>query len=156
MNLAKQSLHPRLLAVLPMACLFAGCGASQARYKPTSDEARTSLEATLTAWRDGQAYGSVAATPPVQVADSTWQGGAQIESFQIGDEETDGDGSKLFSVKIKMKKPPGDQTVRYVIRGRDPVWVFREEDYKRMNNMDNDPVSVLRSKSAPRRPGRMR
>ena len=45
MNLAKQSLHPRLLAVLPMACLFAGCGASQARYKPTSDEARTSLEA---------------------------------------------------------------------------------------------------------------
>jgi hypothetical protein len=36
------------------------------------------------------------------------------------------------------------------------VWVFREEDYKRMNNMDNDPVSVLRSKSAPRRPGRMR
>jgi hypothetical protein len=156
MNLAMHSLFPRLLAVLPTACLFAGCGASQARYTPTSDEARKSLEASLTAWRDGQAYGSVTATPPIQVADSTWQGGGQIESFEIGDEQTDADGTKRFPVKLKMKKPPGDQSLHYVVRGRDPVWVFREEDYKRMNNMDNDPVSVIRPKSVPRRSGRMR
>ena len=41
-----------------------------------------------------------------------------------------------------MKKPPGDQSVRYVVHGRDPVWVFREEDYKRMINMDNNPVPI--------------
>jgi hypothetical protein len=156
MKLPRRYLYLRIMAMLPMASLLVGCGANQAQYTPTSDEARTSLEASLTAWRDGKAYGSVTATPPVQIADSVWQGGGQIESFQIGDEETDADGSKLFPVKLKMKKPPGDQSLRYVVRGRGPVWVFREEDYKRMNNMDNDPVSATRSKSVSRRSGRMR
>ena len=87
--------------------LLAGCGASHARFTPTSGEARSSLEAALTAWRDGKPYGPVAATPPVQVADSAWQAGQQVESFEIGDEEDDGDGTKQFVVKLKMKKPRG-------------------------------------------------
>ena len=42
------------VAALPLVSLLAGCGASHARYTPTSDEARSSLEAALTAWRDGK------------------------------------------------------------------------------------------------------
>ena len=84
--------------------------------------------------------GPIEATPPVQVADSAWQAGHQVESFEIGDEQDDGDGTKQFVVTLKMKKPPGDQSVRYFVHGRDPVWVYREEDYKRMINMDNNPV----------------
>ena len=125
-------------------------------YKPTSGEARSSLEAALTAWRDGKPYGSVEATPPVQVADSAWQAGQQVESFEIGDEEDDGDGTKQFAVTLKMKKPPGDQSVRYFVHGRDPVWVYREEDYKRMINMDNNPVPTSSAKSGSRRSGRAR
>ena len=55
-----------------------------------------------------------------------------------------------------MKKPAGDQSVRYVVHGRDPVWVYREEDYKRMLNMDNNPVPTSSSKSGARRSGRPR
>ncbi len=88
-----------------------------------------------------QALRSIAATPPIQVGDSAWQAGQQVESFEIGEEEDDGDGTKQFAVKLKMKKPPGDQSVRYFVHGRDPVWVYREEDYKRMINMDNNPVT---------------
>ncbi len=80
--------------------------------------------------------------------------GQQVESFEIGDEEDEGDGTKQFAVTLKMKKPPGDQSVRYFVHGRDPVWVYREEDYKRMLNMDNNPVTTSRSKSDPRRSGR--
>ena len=41
------------------------------------------------------------------------------------------------------------------VHGRDPVWVYREEDYKRMINMDNnpEPTSSRRSRMS-RRPGR--
>jgi hypothetical protein len=136
--------------------LFVGCDSNQARYKPTSSEARSSLEATLTAWRDGKPYGSVTATPPIQVGDSVWQAGQQIESFEIGEEEDNGDGTKQFNVKLKMKKPAGEESVRYVLHGRDPVWVYREEDYKRMANMDNNPEPASTKKSGFRRSGRAR
>ena len=142
-----------LVAALPLLSLLTGCGASQARFTPTSGEARSSLEASLTAWRDGKPYASVVATPPVQVADSAWQAGQQVESFERGEEQDDGDGIKQFVVAIKMKKPPGDQSVRYYVHGRDPVWVYREEDYKRMLNMDNNPVTTSPSKSKSRRSG---
>jgi hypothetical protein len=156
MNLVKRYRRLGLLALLPLVSLFTGCGASHARYTPTSGEAKSSLEAALTAWRDGKPYGPIEASPPVQIADSAWQGGQQLESFQIGGEEDSGDGTKQFAVTIKMKKPPGDQTVRYVVHGRDPVWVYREEDYKRMLNMDNNPVQRSSSTSGPRRTGRPR
>ena len=110
----------------------------------------------MTAWRDGKPFGPIDAKPPVQVADSAWQAGQQVESFEIGEEKDEGDGTKQFVVTMKMKKPPGDQTVRYYVHGRDPVWVYREEDYKRMINMDNNPEPVSRSKSALRRSARNR
>ena len=155
MNWVQRYHRLALMAASLLVSLLTGCGASSARFKPTSDEARSSLEAALTAWRDGKPYGSVVATPPIQVGDSAWQAGDQVESFEIG-EELDDDGTKQFVVAFKMKKPPGDQSVRYFVHGRDPVWVYREEDYKRMINMDNNPVTNAQSKSTRRRSGRER
>jgi hypothetical protein len=135
--------------------LFAGCSEGHARYKPTSSEAASSLEKALSAWRDGKAYGALQTTPPVHVVDSLWQSGQQLESFQIGGEEDPGDGTKQFAVKMKLKKSAGDQEARYVVHGRDPVWVFRDEDYKRTLNMDNNPEPP-KPKSGSPRAGRIR
>ena len=96
-----------LVVLVPLLGLIAGCGASHARYTPTSGEARSSLEAALTAWRDGKAFGEVPAKPPVHMVDSAWQAGQQIESFEIGDEEDGGDGTKQFPVKLTMKNAKG-------------------------------------------------
>jgi hypothetical protein len=153
MNWVQRYHRLALMAASLLVSLLTGCGASSARFKPTSDEARSSLETALTAWRDGKPYGSVVATPPIQVGDSAWQAGDQVESFEIGEELDDGDGTKQFVVAIKMKKPPGNQSVRYYVHGRDPVWIYREEDYKRMLNMDNNPVTTSPSKSKNRRSG---
>lgn len=120
MTLMKRYRRLVLSAALPLASLLAGCGASHARFTPTTAEAKTSLELALTAWRDGKPYGPIEATPPVQVADTAWQAGQQVESFEIGEEQDDGDGTKHFVVALKMKKPPGDQSVRYYVHGRDP------------------------------------
>jgi len=145
-----------LVLLAPLLGLMAGCGASHARYVPTSGEARSSLEAALTAWRDGKAVGDVEAKPPVHVVDSAWQAGRQLESFQIGDEEDVGDGTKQFVVKLTMKKAKGEQDVRYVVHGRDPVWVFTAEEYKHMLDMDNKPETAPTSKAGSRRSGRQR
>jgi hypothetical protein len=146
-----------LVVATPLLGVLAGCGEGYAKYKPTAYEARTSLEAALTAWRDGKPYGPIDTKPPVHIVDSAWQGGQQIESFQIGDEEDGGDGTKQFVVKLNTKgKSSTEQDVRFVVHGRDPVYVFREEDYKRTLNMDNNPVTTPKSKTGSRRSGRTR
>jgi hypothetical protein len=55
-----------------------------------------------------------------------------------------------------LKKPAGEKSVHYFVHGRDPVWVYREEDYKRMANMDNNPEPASSKKSPARRSGRAR
>jgi len=133
-----------------------GCGASHARFTPTSGEARSSLEAALTAWREGKAVGEVESKPPVRVVDPAWQAGRQLESFQIGDEEDGGDGTKQFVVKLTMKKAKGAEDVRYVVHGRDPVWVFTAEEYKHMLDMDNKPDPAAKSRAGSQRFGTKR
>jgi hypothetical protein len=139
----------RYLAPLALATL-AGCADAAARYTPTAGEARSSLEAALAAWRDGRPYGEIDATPPVRVVDTAWLSGQKVESFRVLDEQ-DRDGAKRFSVRLAMKSPRGEKDVAYVVHGRDPVWVYREEDYTRTLNMDNNPQP-----SPPTRPARRR
>jgi hypothetical protein len=143
-----------ILATLSVGIL-AGCGSGHARYTPSSTEARSSLESALTAWRDGKPVSSIDAKPPVHVIDSARQGGQQIESFQIGDEQDVGDGTKQFAVKLVTKPKGNEQEVKFVVHGRDPVYVFREEDYVRTLNMDNNPATPP-PKSGSRKSGRQR
>jgi hypothetical protein len=142
-----------LAAALALVGVPAGCGGGLSRYSPTNDEARSSLEAALTAWRDGKPFGEVDAKPRVRPVDSAWQSGQQIDSFQIGEQEDGENGTKQFVVKLAMKNNKGSQDVRYIVHGRDPVWVYREEDYRRTQNMENNPVTTPKSKRVVKRPG---
>ena len=58
-----------LVVLVPLLGLTAGCGASQARFTPTSGEARSSLETALTAWRDGKAVKTSRAADALQPTD---------------------------------------------------------------------------------------
>jgi hypothetical protein len=138
-----------LAAAPALLGLVAGCG-SDARYKPTTSEASSSLEKALSAWRDGKPYGALEETPPVRIVDSVWQAGQQLESFRVGAEEDPGDGTKQYSVKLKLKKSAAEEDARYVVHGRDPVWIFRAEDYTRTLNMDNNPVAPQPRSALPR------
>jgi hypothetical protein len=143
------------LTALPLVSLFAGCGASREPYSPPSDQARASLETALTAWRNGKPCAAIEGTPTIQVADANWQAGQQIESFEIGEEQDNGNGTKQFAVTLKMKKPAVEKSFQYVIFGRGPVWVCREEEYKEMSNMDGT-VKKSPAQSGPRRSDRRR
>jgi hypothetical protein len=121
--------------------LLAGCDSGYERYTPSSNEARASLEAALSTWREGKLPTDVDVKPPVRVNDSIWSSGQQIESFSIGDEQDVGDGTKQFVVKLVTKPKKAEQEVKYIVHGRDPVYVYREDDYMRLVNMDNNPVT---------------
>ncbi len=44
-----------------------------------------------------------------------------------------------FSVRLSFAKPERVEEVQYYVLGRDPVMVFRDEDYMRNINMVNGP-----------------
>ena len=138
------------LALAALLTASSGCESDTARYTPTADVARKSLEAALTAWRDGRPIGSIAgSSPPVRVVDSSWQSGEKLEAFQILG-EADVDGRKEFTVRLTMKQSRGESQARYVVHGRDPVWVYRGEDFARAMDMDNQPEPPRPRRRPPR------
>jgi hypothetical protein len=141
----------RLLAVAATAAILApltGCGSSNAHYAPSASLARQSLEAALTAWRDGKPAGRIEGTqPPVSVIDSAWTNGQKLGDYSIQGEEA-GDGRHRFSVRLTMAEPKGEKQVYYVVHGRDPVFVYRDDDFTRSMNMDDNPDGP-RSKPRP-------
>jgi hypothetical protein len=127
------------LFALALLATCPGCGSGAGAYTPSAQTARQSLEAALTAWQEGKPPGRIDATnPPVQVVDSAWQAGEKLSRFEVLREE-ESDDTKQFTVRLEMKTPAGQKEVHYVVHGLEPVWVYREEDFARALNMDNNP-----------------
>lgn len=120
---------------------------------PPAEVARAALETSLTAWRDGKKPADTAKNePPIQSVDSDWNNGKKLSSFEILREEPS-DTDKRFVVKLKYQSPATESEVTYVVLATQPVGVFREEDYTRAMNMDNNPSAKdsQRSGSRPKR-----
>ncbi len=130
-----------------------GCGQTGAAYTPSQHEASQALEASLTAWRDGKSPKDLESlSPPLHPVDSEWQAGKRLERFEILKEEPSAEAAKIFVVRLGMKEPATAKDARFIVIGRNPVWVYREEDYAHVLNMDNDPAaSKFRAQSAPRK-----
>lgn len=126
-----------VMVVLAVCGLSIGCRRKAPDYIPSSDTSRQALETALNAWVNGQRAGPIeTASPPIQVVDSVWWKGQRLASYEILSEETSPEGLPCFSVRLHKSKPPGDETVRYIVTGRSPVWVYREDDYKRSQSWE--------------------
>src|SRR5690348_6868223 len=125
------------IAFLLVAAL-AGCGGSGAAIVPSGDEARQALETTLNAWKTGKPIASLSqGTPKVEANDFEWEAGKKLADFSIGSEGA-GVGTKNFSVKLTLV-PAETKEVTYMILGKDPYRILRDEDYERAMNMENRP-----------------
>jgi hypothetical protein len=112
---------------------LAGCrDRSYSKYIPSDQNARAALETALTAWQAGKAPGAIGGTAPaIQAVDSHWLAGEKLTSFEIVEEvRGEGQGPKVFSVRLTTDRATTPQTIRYYIVGKDPLWVYREDDYK--------------------------
>jgi hypothetical protein len=119
-----------VLALLLVAA--AGCGGEgSAPVAADEDAARKVLDQALSAWQKGETLASMKqGTPPITVADPTWEGGQALKKFEVvGDGKPSGS-ERAFTVKLwldktKTKSKDGSDQVVYKV-GTDPVaTVFR-------------------------------
>ena len=116
-----------------------GCGARRSDSLPANEAARGALETALKAWCDGGKPGALPGTSPViQVNDTPWAQGDHLTSFEILKEEPSAAELK-YSVRLTLTKPDRVQDVEYYVLGREPIMVFRDEDYRRNINMEDGP-----------------
>jgi hypothetical protein len=121
-----------VLGLLLVVCAGGGCAKpTYDKYIPSEDRAKQALETALNAWRDGKMPGAIEGGPmPVQAVDSTWRSGKQLQAYEILGEEA-GQGPRVFSVRLTLKgRAAAPTTVRYYVVGKEPLWVYREDDYK--------------------------
>jgi hypothetical protein len=111
-----------------------GCGDSGPA--PTAEAAQQALESALDAWKAGKRPADLA---PIQVVDGVWSAGKVLTGYSILGEEQ-GEGHSTFQVRLAIKDQPGEATVRYMVMGLDPMFVYRDEDFQRAMNMDNNPT----------------
>ena len=126
--------------ILLAAVASAGCGgrAGAARFVPAPLAAKAALTAALDEWKKGRPTGAVeGASPAVQVVDETRPAGQRLLRFQILG-EVPSDGARTFNVLLETENPAQRETVRYVVVGIEPLWVFRQQDYDKMAHWEMD------------------
>ena len=133
------------LAVLACSALLilpgGGCGNGSAAL-PSNDVARAALEGALSTWRAGGKPGTLTGMKPsVQVTDTPWSHGDRLGSYEIIGESTTG-AEKRFTVRLSLTKPERVEEVQYHVLGKDPVMVFRDQDYLRNINMEDGPKLI--------------
>jgi hypothetical protein len=137
-NKIRRQGRPELGVALLILLVGSSCGGPN--MNPQADRARTALEAALNAWREGKKPGNIEGTdPPVQAVDNDWTNGRKLAAFEILREEAS-DSDKRFAVKLTYATPTAETESIYVVVGVSPIAVFREEDYIRTLNMDNNPT----------------
>jgi hypothetical protein len=128
----------RLCALLLLIAL-AGCGGGDAPL-PSEIEAKTALSTALDLWKAGKPASELSASKPsIQAVDQDWASGKILENYIVG-EEIPGTGNKTFAVSLTLKGSSSPLSVQYMVFGKDPVRVYRDVDFERMSNMDNNPV----------------
>ena len=121
------------LFVLGPALALAGCSRrGEEQFIPPEATARQALETALKAWQGGQekpgklSLGKVG----IEVVDPAWQSGQKLGGYRITSEER-GEGPPRFTVQLSL--PKGEQTVKYVVLGKDPLWVYTEAEYRKLS-----------------------
>jgi hypothetical protein len=138
-SIKRHALRARAAVIVFALGALAGCGTPTYDATPSADNARAGLDRALSAWKAGGKPGDLEGkSPVVHAVDSVWQTGRKLESFTIVSDEA-GQPDRRFLVKLTYAPPAKEEEVHYVVVGKDPLWVYRDEDYARMINMDNNP-----------------
>ena len=135
-RLIASRIHTILFALLLALLASGGCG-WRTDHPPSASSARQALETALTAWQNGQHVGTIEiASTKVQAVDSGWSKGQALLGYEILDEVTREDGRRCFKVRLQLQKPPTTQEVNYLVVGKSPLWIYREDDFKRMQGWE--------------------
>lgn len=118
-------------------------GVGPEAFVPTPELARSALSASLQSWRDGRPRGPVSVNAPalalrvtVEVSDSYRSPDRPLQAFEILGPVGTSD-VRAFAVRLSFDNPREEQVVRYLVVGKNPLWVFRQEDYERISHWEH-------------------
>jgi hypothetical protein len=144
-------LFPWLPIGLAYAAALAGCSRSAERPSiPDQEAAKQAIETVLKAWQSGQAKSEKLTLGQfkIEVKDPAWSSGQKLKAYEIGDEEPQGL-ARWFTVKLTLSN--GQRSAKYAVVGKDPIWIYAEEEFRKLSAWGDDP---LKPPPAPTRPGR--
>lgn len=142
---------------LSIAIFAAGCGCAQrgpADFSaPDLESSKTALVASLDAWKGDRRSSGVliGSKPSIGVVDSARLDRPLLEYEVVGPLMTLGK-ARPFAVRLVLGKPRETVATRYLVIGRDPLWVFRQADFERMlhweHKMDGEAAPASAGPSA--------
>lgn len=122
---------PRWFLVASVA-LAVGC--SNSFPKESLDKARESVEASLTAWQQGEKLAALATrAEPIQFTEELWSSGHQLLSFQIKQtvgEQKEGVIRCFVALSLKDRKGRrSEREVAYQVTLKSPILIARDPYY---------------------------
>lgn len=118
--------------------LVAGCTHSvdPKAFTPPDELAHDALTVALNAWESGTVRGAVKNGQMVELADSVQRSGRKLMKYEIVGSALPqpDDPNQHFSVKITLEGGMPEDVI-YVVVGKDPIWVFRDGDYRQLGGM---------------------
>jgi hypothetical protein len=136
-----RSIRARAVVLVALGAVLTLCGpgcGGRARgfeqFIPEPGPARSALTAVLAAWAEGRPPEAPAATrPEVYVVDKQRRPGQRLARFEVLGEVA-AEKARGFAVRLNFEDPDGQDVVRFLVVGTDPVWVFRQEDYEMISH----------------------
>ena len=128
------------LGPLSLATL-AGCSpgepAGSGGYVPPAPEARAALHSALEAWQNAPRPLPASFDPPgIRFVDQQRKPDQRLVEFRILG-ETGLRNARQYTVRLTLDPAHEPQLVRYNVFGRDPIWVFRLEDYEMISHWEH-------------------
>lgn len=146
-----------LMLRLGVAAFLVGCG--EAQPAPTELEvpdlgsARSALVSSLERWKAGRRDSGVliGSTPSIGIVDAARADRPLLGYEVVGPLKAVGK-ARPFSVRLSLGEPSESVEARYLVLGRDPLWVYRQEDFERMLHWEHK-MDVETAETPPGSPG---
>lgn len=100
--------------------------------------ARRAVEDALGEWRSAPEADTAAAGRPLIFLDRQRQPGQRLVAFTVLG-QTEVDNCRRFVVRLSLDGPEETVLAAYYVFGKDPIWVYRAEDFEMMMHMDMAP-----------------
>ncbi len=132
-----------VLSWLAMAAIATGCDPARREAvdlaPPDLASSEAALVASLDAWKaDRRASGVlIGSKPSIGVVDST-RTARPLLGYEILGPLMVVEKSRPFAVRLSLDAPRETVATRYLVVGRDPLWVFRQEDFERMLHWEHE------------------
>ncbi len=100
---------------------------------PDLSPSRAALAVSLDAWKAGRRASGVliGSKPSVGVVDST-RTERPLLDYEVVGPLMPVEKARPFAVRLVLGSPRETVDARYLVLGRDPLWVFRQDDFERM------------------------